>query len=88
MTKLEKYIDDICTLYNIEGIRVSRKYKLNHREEVTDYLNKLEPISSDAAMSMLITYLFGPDWYVTDPLGQDQINAIAVEDIIRKYKGF
>jgi hypothetical protein len=32
-----------------------------------------------------IDYLLGEDWYVTDPLGQTQVNEIALADILSKY---
>lgn len=32
-----------------------------------------------------IDYLLGEDWYVTDPLGQTQINEIALYRILEKY---
>ena len=32
-----------------------------------------------------IDYLLGKDWYVVDPLGQTQINEIALEQILSKY---
>ena len=32
-----------------------------------------------------IDYLLGEDWYVVDPLGKDQINEIALYEILNKY---
>ena len=32
-----------------------------------------------------IDYLLGEDWYVVDPLGQTQINEIALDEILTKY---
>lgn len=32
-----------------------------------------------------IDYLLGTDWYVVDPLGQTQINEIALKEILTKY---
>ena len=32
-----------------------------------------------------IDYLLGEDWYVVDPLGQTQINEIALAEILSKY---
>ena len=32
-----------------------------------------------------IDYLLGEDWYVVDPLGQTQINEIALFEILEKY---
>lgn len=33
----------------------------------------------------IIDYLLGPDWYVVDPLSRDQVNEIALNDILNKY---
>ena len=32
-----------------------------------------------------IEYLLGRDWFVVDPLGRNQINEIALYDILNKY---
>ena len=32
-----------------------------------------------------IDYLLGEDWYVVDPLGQTQVNEIALAEILSKY---
>lgn len=32
-----------------------------------------------------IDYLLGEDWYIVDPLGQTQINEVALEEILTKY---
>ena len=33
----------------------------------------------------IIKYLLGEDWYVVDPLGHEQINQIALEEILDSY---
>lgn len=33
----------------------------------------------------IIDYLLGEDWYVVDPLGQTQVNEIALYTILKKY---
>ena len=33
----------------------------------------------------IINYLLGEDWYVVDPLGQTQINEIALYEILEKH---
>lgn len=33
----------------------------------------------------IIDYLLGENWYVADPLGQIQINEIALKEILMKY---
>ena len=41
---------------------------------------------SDAEFrTFVIDYLLGEDWYVADPLGQTQINEIALYEILEKY---
>ena len=48
-------------------------------------MKSLEPMSDRQAMQELIDYILGKDWYVVDPLSQAQVNAIAVEEIKRKW---
>lgn len=33
----------------------------------------------------IIDYLLGEEWYVVDPLGQIQVNEIALDEILNKY---
>ncbi len=41
---------------------------------------------SDAEFrSFIIQYLFGEDWFIPDPLGQTQVNEIALYEILKKY---
>lgn len=42
-------------------------------------------ISDAEFRRFVINYLLGEDWYVTDPLGQTQINEIALKEILEKY---
>jgi hypothetical protein len=42
-------------------------------------------ISDAEFRSFIIDYLLGKDWYVVDPLGRDQINEIALHEILEKY---
>ena len=48
-------------------------------------MKSLDPMSDRQAMRELIDYILGKDWYVVDPLSQAQVNAIAVEEIKRKW---
>lgn len=43
------------------------------------------PISAEDSMKILIEHLLGKDWYVTLPLGREQVYTEAVCDIIRSY---
>lgn len=42
-------------------------------------------ISDAEFRAFIIDYLLGEDWYVVDPLGQTQINEIALDRILEKY---
>lgn len=42
-------------------------------------------ISDAEFRAFIIDYLLGEDWYVVDPLGQTQVNEIALYDILEKY---
>lgn len=41
---------------------------------------------SDAEFrAFIIDYLLGEDWYVVDPIGRQQVNEIALHEILEKY---
>ena len=42
-------------------------------------------ISDREFVIFAIKYLLGDDWYVTDPLGSNQIIQVALEEILDKY---
>lgn len=42
-------------------------------------------ISDAEFRTFIINYLLGIDWYVADPLGQAQVNEIALYEILEKY---
>lgn len=42
-------------------------------------------ISDAEFRQFIIDYLLGEDWYVVDPLGQTQINELALYEILNKY---
>ena len=42
-------------------------------------------ISDSEFRVFIIDYLLGKNWYVVDPLGQDQVNEIALIEILEKY---
>ena len=41
-------------------------------------------ISDAEFRAFMIDYILGEDWYVVDPLGQTQINEIALHEILEK----
>ena len=42
-------------------------------------------VSDSEFRQFIIDYLLGKDWYVVDPLGQTQINEIALYEILEKH---
>lgn len=42
-------------------------------------------ISDAEFRGFIMNYLLGEDWYVADPLGQNQVNEIALYEILEKY---
>lgn len=42
-------------------------------------------VSDTEFRAFIIDYLLGEDWYVVDPLGQTQINEIALYRILEKH---
>lgn len=80
---LKEYIANIQDIYYKYGLFWSWLYKVVNRKKIK--LTVEDEMSGQEATNMLITYLLGPNWYVVDPMSPVQINAIAVEDIIRKY---
>lgn len=46
---------------------------------------KLHGIEAQEAIHILCEYLLGEDYYIVDPVGPKQANAIIIDDILRKY---
>lgn len=42
-------------------------------------------ITDEEFIHFAIKYLLGDDWYVADPLGHNQINQVALEEILYMY---
>lgn len=42
-------------------------------------------ITDEEFITFITEYLLGEDWYVVDPLGHNQVNQIALEEILYKY---
>ena len=43
------------------------------------------PLNAQLALQFLKDYLLGENWYVINPLGQEQINSEMVAEILNKY---
>lgn len=50
-------------------------------------LTRLEPLEAQEALYKLTDHFLGPDWYIIDPVGVNQANAIIVDEILKKYSG-
>ena len=48
-------------------------------------MKPLDPLTYEQALQQLIEHILGKDWYVVDPLGATQINAIVVDEIKSKF---
>lgn len=48
-------------------------------------MDELKPLTAPEALCELADYFLGDDWYVADPLGVTQVNAIIVDEIKKKY---
>ena len=44
------------------------------------------PMDAQVALNELSRYLLGENWYVVDPITQEQVNAQIVYEIEKKYK--
>lgn len=60
---------------------MDEKYK--NREDKDNLFNV--GVSDAEFRRFIIKYLLGDDWRVNDPLGQTQVNEIALCNILRKY---
>ena len=60
---------------------MSEKYK--NREDKDNIFGV--GVSDAEFRQFIIDYLLGEDWYVVDPLGQKQINEIALYKILERY---
>ena len=60
---------------------MSERYK--NREDTDNIFGV--GVSDAEFRQFIIDYLLGKDWYVVNPLGQTQINEIALYEILEKY---
>ena len=60
---------------------MSEKYK--NREDKDNMFGV--GVSDAEFRRFIIDYLLGENWYVVDPIGQTQINEIALYEILEKY---
>ena len=58
------------------------KEKYDNREDKDNIFGV--GISDAEFRAFIIEYILGKNWYVVDPLGRDQINEIALHEILEK----
>ena len=57
----------------------------NNRESMLN--TSPNTVSNHDIAKILLNHFLGNDWYVSDPLSADQINAIALDKILSRYTG-
>ena len=60
--------------------------KLFYSKDKKQVVERVDTMTADEALDVLVNELLGEDYYIIDPLGAHQANAIIVEDILRNYK--
>lgn len=61
-------------------------------ERFTEWINKhrnkncaTPELEAQGAVDFLCKYLLGENWYVADPVNQEQCNTVIVEEILHRY---
>ena len=57
--------------------------RYNNREDKSNIFGV--GVSDSQFRAFIIDYLLGENWYVADPIGQTQVNEIALYKILEKY---
>ena len=60
--------------------------KLFYSKDKKQVAERVDSMTADEALNVLVNELLGEDYYIVDPLGAHQANVIIVEDILKKYK--
>lgn len=60
--------------------------ELMDKKSIHDRGNRCIPtLDAQTAVDILTEHFLGEDWYVVDPLTNDQVNPIVVREILQKY---
>lgn len=51
-----------------------------------DYGLMPSPMDAQTALNELCRYLLGEDWYVSEPIGREQVNMVIVYEIESRFK--
>ena len=60
--------------------------KLFYSKDKKQVVERVDSMTADEALDVLVNELLGEDYYIVDPLHAHQANVIIVEDILKKYK--
>ena len=87
MSILEKYYDRMEKERRTESKKITLTEFMDKRYKNREDQDNMFVVGvSDAEFrAFIIDYLLGEDWYVVDPLGQTQINEIALYEILEKH---
>ena len=58
---------------------------LKWSSDLKDVVIAQEPLTAEEALDILTRELLGKDYYIVDPVGAEQANAIIVRDILTSY---
>lgn len=59
--------------------------KFKYSRDLKEVVTVQETLTADEALQLLCDELLGDDYYIADPVGGEQANAIIVRDILRWY---
>ena len=60
--------------------------KLLYSKDIKQVVERVDSMTADEALDVLVKELLGDDYYIVDPVHAHQANVIIVEDILKKYK--
>jgi hypothetical protein len=60
--------------------------KLEWSSDLKETVVVQNTLTADEALDILTRVLLGDDYYIVDPVGGEQANAIIVRDILSRYK--
>ena len=58
--------------------------KLRYSKDIKQVVERVDCMTADEALDVLVKELLGDDYYIVDPVHAHQANVIIVEDILKK----
>ena len=81
--KEKKLIEDKTCNYGDMTLQEFMDERYKNREDKDNMFGV--GVSDEEFREIIIDYFLGEDWYVVDPIGQTQVNEIALYKILEKY---